>query len=151
MIMEYCNLGSLSDNLYNYNKTDKANPILERDNNWQLRKNIIKDMISGLYFLHSNKPKKIIHRDIKSANVLLQEDTQGIHAKLGDFGLAKVRNCDSVISSTVIGKGIIGTMRWSAPELVVVDDDSDSDSEEEQQDKKQVKANERQMFIVLAW
>ena len=76
MIMEYCNLGSLSDNLYNYNKTDKANPILEQDNNWQLRKNIIKDMISGLYFLHSNKPKKIIHRDIKSANVLLQEDSK---------------------------------------------------------------------------
>ncbi len=66
-------------------------------------------MGKGLSYLHL---QKIIHRDLKSLNVLL--DNQ-YHAKITDFGLAKIK-LESNSTSTKTKQGM-GTTRWRAPEL----------------------------------
>ena len=76
---------------------------------WTQREQIALDMAYGLSFLHE---QNIIHRDLKSLNVLLD-----IHfkAKLSDFGLAAVRTESS--SSNKAGNQAAGTLAWMAPEL----------------------------------
>lgn len=71
---------------------------------WPQRTKIALEMAKGLSFLHS---KDVIHSDLKSANVLLNES---LVAKLSDFGLAKVKTeCYDVEPG--------GTLFWMAPEL----------------------------------
>ncbi|KAI3698451.1 hypothetical protein L2E82_42006 [Cichorium intybus] len=53
---------------------------------WGVRYNIAIGAASGLYYLHEGCHRRIIHRDIKAANILLSEDFQ---PKISDFGLAK--------------------------------------------------------------
>ncbi|XP_058181378.1 L-type lectin-domain containing receptor kinase V.9-like [Rhododendron vialii] len=57
--------------------------------NWMQRFKIIKDVASGLLYLHQQWVKVVIHRDIKASNVLIDNEFNG---RLGDFGLAKL--CD---------------------------------------------------------
>ncbi|KAG0254632.1 hypothetical protein DFQ27_006735 [Actinomortierella ambigua] len=74
--------------------------------NWSERERISQEMVRGLRFIHY---KNVIHRDLKSMNVLL---TRNRTAKLADFGLATIK-AHSASTST----GIKGTIRWMAPEL----------------------------------
>ncbi|XP_042054678.1 receptor-like cytosolic serine/threonine-protein kinase RBK2 [Salvia splendens] len=53
---------------------------------WKVRYNISLGIASGLCYLHEGCQRRIIHRDIKSANILLTEDLQ---PQISDFGLAK--------------------------------------------------------------
>ncbi|KAI3861845.1 hypothetical protein MKX03_001701 [Papaver bracteatum] len=78
---------------------------------WSQRFQIIKDVANGLYYLHKGWEQVVIHRDIKSSNVLL--DGQ-MNARLGDFGLAKLydHGADSAPTSRVVG-----TMGYIAPEM----------------------------------
>jgi serine/threonine protein kinase len=68
------------------------------------------DIAKGLDYLHKRKPT-IVHRDMKSSNVLIT--ARGV-AKIADFGLARVRN-----STRSIIKSLVGTVNWQAPELWV--------------------------------
>ncbi|EFH43685.1 hypothetical protein ARALYDRAFT_353897 [Arabidopsis lyrata subsp. lyrata] len=61
----------------------------EQSLDWSQRFKIIKDVASGLCYLHHQWVQVIIHRDIKPANILLDDSMNG---RLGDFGLAKL--CD---------------------------------------------------------
>lgn len=69
---------------------------------------IMQGIAKGVEYLHTRKPA-IIHRDIKSSNVLIT--AQGI-AKINDFGLARVKN--TTISKV---RSVVGTVHWQAPEL----------------------------------
>ena len=131
LVLEYCNLGTLFDNLYRYKGDQAINPKLSGDDNWQLRVKLIKDIIAGLYFLHSKKPNKIIHQDLKSSNILLLENQNQWTAKITDFGLAQTKNCNSVVSALTANKdsGFSGTIRWAAPELAIDDQGSVSANE----------------------
>lgn len=54
---------------------------------WTTRKTILLGIARGLSYLHEESRIKIIHRDIKATNVLLDKD---LNAKISDFGLAKL-------------------------------------------------------------
>lgn len=68
------------------------------------------DIAIGLNFLHS---QKIIHRDIKSLNILLTEHMQ---AKIADFGMSKIKNEESSKQTTTVG--FKGTIAWMSPEAL---------------------------------
>lgn len=65
------------------------------------------DVIEALEYLHSLDPK-IVHRDLKSKNVLLKED---LSAKLSDFGISRNRSSEETMTAGV------GTAFWTAPEV----------------------------------
>ena len=99
MVMEYLSGGSLDSVLYN-----KAHPLTQATQyRWG------KEIGAGLAYLHT---QKILHRDLKSPNVLLTEENK---AKLTDFGLAKVK--EKAASSSCAGKAK-GTITHMAPELL---------------------------------
>ncbi|THF98511.1 L-type lectin-domain containing receptor kinase V.9-like [Camellia sinensis] len=78
--------------------------------NWMQRFKIIKDIASGLFYLHQQWVQVIIHRDIKASNVLIDSD---FNARLGDFGLAKLCNHGADPQTSHVA----GTLGYIAPEL----------------------------------
>ncbi|PWA73903.1 cysteine-rich receptor-like protein kinase 2 [Artemisia annua] len=79
--------------------------------NWAKRYEIILGIAEGLTYLHENSKIKIIHRDIKAANILLDSR---LRAKIADFGLARSYQQDKNHIST----GIAGTIGYMAPEYI---------------------------------
>ncbi|KAL4567715.1 hypothetical protein LXL04_023307 [Taraxacum kok-saghyz] len=80
--------------------------------NWGKRFDIIMGIAEGLTYLHENSKTRIIHRDIKAANILLDSR---LCAKIADFGLARSFQEDKNHIST----GIAGTLGYMAPEYVL--------------------------------
>lgn len=78
---------------------------------WDIRLRLSDDISKGLVFLHTASDKPLIHRDLKSANVLLTNDYQ---AKIGDFGLARLGSEHS--NSIVQTNRLQGTMGYISPE-----------------------------------
>ncbi|XP_021834416.1 probable LRR receptor-like serine/threonine-protein kinase At1g53420 [Prunus avium] len=68
-----------------------ARALFGRENHlkldWPTRRNICIGIARGLAFLHEESVLKIVHRDIKATNVLLDRD---LNPKISDFGLAKL-------------------------------------------------------------
>ncbi|KAL7685817.1 putative protein kinase [Plasmopara halstedii] len=76
---------------------------------WQQEKiSIAMDIAEGLVYLHCLRPV-IVHRDLKSKNVLLNEK---MHAKLSDFGVSRKTFINETMTSGV------GTLLWTAPEII---------------------------------
>jgi serine/threonine protein kinase len=101
MVMEFMSNGSLHSVLHSNQRLS-----------WSLRYRISLDVAKGLAFLHR---KLVLHRDLKSLNVLLDENCK---AKLSDFGLSKIKLTSS---DTYQSAGIAGTLQWIAPELLADD------------------------------
>ncbi|KAF0683438.1 Aste57867_24563 [Aphanomyces stellatus] len=79
---------------------------------WASQKlSIALDVARALAYLHGLTPK-LIHRDLKSKNVLL---TSNMIAKLSDFGLSRNRSYEETLTAGV------GTVRWTAPEVMLGD------------------------------
>ncbi|GLT46361.1 hypothetical protein SLA2020_201220 [Shorea laevis] len=75
---------------------------------WPIRQKICIGIAKGLAYLHEESRLKIVHRDIKATNVLLDKD---LNPKISDFGLAKLDEEDNTHSTR-----IVGTMGYMAPE-----------------------------------
>ncbi|XP_010519466.1 PREDICTED: probable LRR receptor-like serine/threonine-protein kinase At5g10290 isoform X2 [Tarenaya hassleriana] len=85
---------------------------------WPTRRRIALGAARGLEYLHEHCNPKIIHRDVKAANVLLDEDFEAV---VGDFGLAKLVD----VSSTNVTTQVRGTMGHIAPEYLSTGKSSD--------------------------
>ncbi|RAL49080.1 hypothetical protein DM860_015071 [Cuscuta australis] len=79
---------------------------------WETRKKICMGIAKGLAYLHEESRLKIVHRDIKASNVLLDKD---LSAKISDFGLAKLDEEEN----THISTRIAGTVGYMAPEYAM--------------------------------
>lgn len=75
---------------------------------WELKLRLITEIALGVLLLHDHK---IVHRDLKSPNILI---TNGFHAKLSDFGLARVKSDTHTVTKD--SKAI--SVAWTAPELL---------------------------------
>ncbi|GAB2284351.1 hypothetical protein Dimus_018807 [Dionaea muscipula] len=79
---------------------------------WTTRKKICLGIARGLAYLHEESRLKIVHRDIKATNVLLDKD---LNVKISDFGLAKLDEDENSHISTRIA----GTIGYMAPEYAM--------------------------------
>ncbi|CAA0814122.1 Protein NSP-INTERACTING KINASE 3 [Striga hermonthica] len=79
--------------------------------NWARRKRIAVGTARGLVYLHEQCDPKIIHRDVKAANILLDEDFEAV---VGDFGLAKLLDHHESHVTTAVR----GTVGHIAPEYL---------------------------------
>ncbi|XP_031477885.1 cysteine-rich receptor-like protein kinase 2 [Nymphaea colorata] len=78
---------------------------------WKKRQEIVLGTAEGLEYLHKRCEYKIIHRDIKASNILLDEN---LRPKIADFGLARLFSSDNSHIST----SIAGTLGYMAPEYI---------------------------------
>ncbi|CAL2267780.1 unnamed protein product [Prunus armeniaca] len=79
---------------------------------WPHRRKILFGVASALAYLHQECENQVIHRDIKTSNIMLDE---GFNAKLGDFGLARQIEHDKSPDATVAA----GTMGYLAPDYLL--------------------------------
>ncbi|URE27549.1 Cysteine-rich receptor-like protein kinase [Musa troglodytarum] len=80
---------------------------------WGIRYKIICGIARGLLYLHEESQLKIIHRDLKASNILLDAD---MNPKISDFGLAKLFDIDQTQGTT---NRVMGTFGYMAPEYVM--------------------------------
>ncbi|GJU73450.1 kinase-like domain, phloem protein 2-like protein [Tanacetum coccineum] len=107
LVYEYASKGSLEDYL---GSSDKMTNLT-----WVQRIKVCLDIAHGLNYIHTNTDQdkqKIIHRDIKSANILLGDNWK---AKIADFGLSKFHPADQD-ASTFNASTIAGTNTYLDPE-----------------------------------
>lgn len=109
LIYEYMENNSLARALF-VKSDDPEKCELKLD--WQTRQRICVGIAKGLAYLHEESRLKIVHRDIKATNVLLDKD---LNPKISDFGLAKLNDEDKTHLSTRIA----GTYGYIAPEYAM--------------------------------
>ncbi|KAE8805940.1 putative LRR receptor-like serine/threonine-protein kinase [Hordeum vulgare] len=100
LLYAYMPNGSLASHLYGENSA----PL-----RWELRVNIALDVARGLEYLHDGAVPPVVHRDIKSPNILLD---QSMHARVADFGLSR----EEMLTRN--GANIRGTFGYLDPEYV---------------------------------
>lgn len=124
LVYEYFPMGSLDKLLYarpssraaatppsstttGQTNTSASDPELT----WERRYRIIRGVASALDYLHHGSSKRILHRDVKASNVMLDEE---YNARLGDFGLARVISHDGVTHHST--QAVAGTRGYMAYE-----------------------------------
>ncbi|KAK8625192.1 hypothetical protein V6N13_090067 [Hibiscus sabdariffa] len=103
-VYDFSSKGSLEEILHGNN--NKAKHALS----WELRYEVAVGIAEGLNYLHNELSRPVIHRDVKSSNILLSD---GFKPKLSDFGLAIWGPTDS---SFLIQADVVGTFGYLAPE-----------------------------------
>ncbi|RYR51093.1 hypothetical protein Ahy_A06g026157 [Arachis hypogaea] len=111
LVYEYMPMGSLEDHLF------AADPTLNNNKegglSWITRMKIAAGAARGLEYLHCKANPPVIYRDLKSANILLDND---FNPKLSDFGLAKL---GPVGDNTHVSTRVMGTYGYCAPEYAM--------------------------------
>ncbi|XP_076928910.1 putative receptor-like protein kinase At5g61350 [Bidens hawaiensis] len=109
LIYEYASNGSLS--YYLQNMKDNHN------DGWAQRLKICIDAAKGLSFLHTSNGdrQEVVHRDIKSANILLHGN---LEAKIGDFGLSIFPSVSEKHYNTQYSRNVVGTPVYMDPQYI---------------------------------
>ncbi|XP_076892618.1 putative LRR receptor-like serine/threonine-protein kinase At1g56140 [Bidens hawaiensis] len=110
LVYEYMKNKSLDLIIYEiYGFVNRKN---EQYLNWSTRFQIILGIARGLQYLHEDSHIRIVHRDIKASNILLDDKFQ---PKIGDFGLARFFPEDQAYLNTAFA----GTLGYTAPEYAI--------------------------------
>ncbi|CAL4931974.1 unnamed protein product [Urochloa decumbens] len=114
-LLGYCSEGACRMLVYQYMENSNLDKWLHHDDSetspltWEIRMRILLGTAKGLAYLHEGLEPKIVHRDIKSSNILLDRQW---NAKVSDFGLAKILCSDRSYVTT----RVMGTFGYVAPE-----------------------------------
>eukprot|EP00252_Welwitschia_mirabilis_P002812 TRINITY_DN1280_c0_g1_i1.p1 TRINITY_DN1280_c0_g1~~TRINITY_DN1280_c0_g1_i1.p1 ORF type:complete len:402 (+),score=47.28 TRINITY_DN1280_c0_g1_i1:420-1625(+) len=103
LVYEYMPHNSLEKIIFDQNK--------RKELDWNKRRDIISGVASGLSYLHEDSKLKIVHRDIKASNILLDDK---LNPKIADFGFAKHFPDDKSHTQSKL----VGTIGYIAPEYV---------------------------------
>ena len=101
LVYEFMSNGSLDSHLFG-----KRTPLA-----WSVRYKIALGLGSALLYLHEEGEQCVVHRDIKSSNIMLDSN---FNVKLGDFGLARLMDHELGAQTT----GLVGTLGYLAPEYI---------------------------------
>ncbi|XP_052287393.1 G-type lectin S-receptor-like serine/threonine-protein kinase CES101 isoform X4 [Citrus sinensis] len=80
---------------------------------WKKRFNIIEGIVQGLLYLHKYSRLRVIHRDLKASNILLDDQ---MNPKISDFGMARTFGMNELEANT---NRIVGTHGYMSPEYVM--------------------------------
>ncbi|XP_028783151.1 cold-responsive protein kinase 1-like isoform X3 [Neltuma alba] len=115
-LLGWCSKGRDRILVYEYMKNNSLDRFIFGEKkghlNWEQRYAIILGIARGLTYLHEQFQVRIIHRDIKTNNILLDDDLQ---PKIADFGLARFLPEDKSHLSTKF----VGTLGYTAPEYAI--------------------------------
>ncbi|CAH9130981.1 unnamed protein product [Cuscuta epithymum] len=106
LIYEFLPNSSLDHMIFDANK--------RRRFGWETRHNIIVGIARGLIYLHEDSQLRIVHRDLKASNILLDDN---MNPKISDFGMARLFESDD--QTRDVTHRIVGTYGYMAPEYVI--------------------------------